>query len=161
MISDFGLSKMEGAGNVMSTACGTPGYVGGLNGFPGAAPITLLPAPFTILRLYPHKIPTWLILSFAIQLQSPPRSPAELCLTRGHLQSVLIKRKGKNELKPDQSVLAPTHHLKTCSFFMMKPKKLSTDIDANEIWTCGLKVAWVKFEIYKKHIIGFIPDLHF
>ncbi|CAF93853.1 unnamed protein product, partial [Tetraodon nigroviridis] len=27
MISDFGLSKMEGAGNVMSTACGTPGYV--------------------------------------------------------------------------------------------------------------------------------------
>ncbi|XP_056878716.1 calcium/calmodulin-dependent protein kinase type 1D [Takifugu flavidus] len=27
MISDFGLSKMEGTGNVMSTACGTPGYV--------------------------------------------------------------------------------------------------------------------------------------
>ncbi|XP_077450490.1 calcium/calmodulin-dependent protein kinase type 1D isoform X2 [Stigmatopora argus] len=27
MISDFGLSKMEGCGNVMSTACGTPGYV--------------------------------------------------------------------------------------------------------------------------------------
>ncbi|XP_061922334.1 calcium/calmodulin-dependent protein kinase type 1D isoform X2 [Entelurus aequoreus] len=27
MISDFGLSKMEGSGNVMSTACGTPGYV--------------------------------------------------------------------------------------------------------------------------------------
>lgn len=28
MISDFGLSKMEGCGDVMSTACGTPGYVG-------------------------------------------------------------------------------------------------------------------------------------
>lgn len=28
MISDFGLSKIEGAGSVMSTACGTPGYVG-------------------------------------------------------------------------------------------------------------------------------------
>ncbi|CAB1345861.1 unnamed protein product [Coregonus sp. 'balchen'] len=28
MISDFGLSKMEGSGDVMSTACGTPGYVG-------------------------------------------------------------------------------------------------------------------------------------
>ncbi|XP_059360895.1 calcium/calmodulin-dependent protein kinase type 1D-like [Carassius carassius] len=27
MISDFGLSKMEGTGDVMSTACGTPGYV--------------------------------------------------------------------------------------------------------------------------------------
>ncbi|XP_058047358.1 calcium/calmodulin-dependent protein kinase type 1D isoform X1 [Ahaetulla prasina] len=27
MISDFGLSKMEGKGAVMSTACGTPGYV--------------------------------------------------------------------------------------------------------------------------------------
>uniref|UniRef100_A0A8C7JC00 Calcium/calmodulin-dependent protein kinase 1Da n=1 Tax=Oncorhynchus kisutch TaxID=8019 RepID=A0A8C7JC00_ONCKI len=27
MISDFGLSKMEGSGDVMSTACGTPGYV--------------------------------------------------------------------------------------------------------------------------------------
>uniref|UniRef100_A0A8C6Q7I9 Calcium/calmodulin dependent protein kinase I n=1 Tax=Nothobranchius furzeri TaxID=105023 RepID=A0A8C6Q7I9_NOTFU len=27
MISDFGLSKIEGAGSVMSTACGTPGYV--------------------------------------------------------------------------------------------------------------------------------------
>lgn len=28
MISDFGLSKMEGTGGVMATACGTPGYVG-------------------------------------------------------------------------------------------------------------------------------------
>lgn len=28
MISDFGLSKIEGVGSVMSTACGTPGYVG-------------------------------------------------------------------------------------------------------------------------------------
>lgn len=28
MISDFGLSKIEGADSVMSTACGTPGYVG-------------------------------------------------------------------------------------------------------------------------------------
>lgn len=28
MISDFGLSKMEGPGDVMATACGTPGYVG-------------------------------------------------------------------------------------------------------------------------------------
>ncbi|XP_073336939.1 calcium/calmodulin-dependent protein kinase type 1D [Pagrus major] len=27
MISDFGLSKMESTGDVMSTACGTPGYV--------------------------------------------------------------------------------------------------------------------------------------
>ncbi|XP_037109799.1 calcium/calmodulin-dependent protein kinase type 1D-like [Syngnathus acus] len=27
MISDFGLSKMEGPGDVMATACGTPGYV--------------------------------------------------------------------------------------------------------------------------------------
>ncbi len=30
MISDFGLSKMESSGDVMSTACGTPGYVGKL-----------------------------------------------------------------------------------------------------------------------------------
>lgn len=28
MISDFGLSKIECADSVMSTACGTPGYVG-------------------------------------------------------------------------------------------------------------------------------------
>lgn len=28
MISDFGLSKMEDTGSVLSTACGTPGYVG-------------------------------------------------------------------------------------------------------------------------------------
>lgn len=28
MISDFGLSKIEGSDSVMSTACGTPGYVG-------------------------------------------------------------------------------------------------------------------------------------
>lgn len=28
MISDFGLSKIEGTDSVMSTACGTPGYVG-------------------------------------------------------------------------------------------------------------------------------------
>lgn len=28
MISDFGLSKIECSGSVMSTACGTPGYVG-------------------------------------------------------------------------------------------------------------------------------------
>lgn len=28
MISDFGLSKIEDSGSVMSTACGTPGYVG-------------------------------------------------------------------------------------------------------------------------------------
>lgn len=28
MISDFGLSKIEDSGTVMSTACGTPGYVG-------------------------------------------------------------------------------------------------------------------------------------
>ncbi|XP_048465968.1 calcium/calmodulin-dependent protein kinase type 1D [Rhincodon typus] len=37
MISDFGLSKMEGTGDVMSTACGTPGYVAfctGLCGYP-------------------------------------------------------------------------------------------------------------------------------
>ncbi|XP_043375186.1 calcium/calmodulin-dependent protein kinase type 1 isoform X8 [Dermochelys coriacea] len=27
MISDFGLSKIEGSGSVLSTACGTPGYV--------------------------------------------------------------------------------------------------------------------------------------
>ena len=27
MISDFGLSKIEASGSVMSTACGTPGYV--------------------------------------------------------------------------------------------------------------------------------------
>lgn len=28
MISDFGLSKIEDVDNMMSTACGTPGYVG-------------------------------------------------------------------------------------------------------------------------------------
>lgn len=28
MISDFGLSKIQDADSVMSTACGTPGYVG-------------------------------------------------------------------------------------------------------------------------------------
>ena len=28
MISDFGLSKIEGSGSIMATACGTPGYVG-------------------------------------------------------------------------------------------------------------------------------------
>jgi calcium/calmodulin-dependent protein kinase I len=28
MISDFGLSKIEGTGSIMATACGTPGYVG-------------------------------------------------------------------------------------------------------------------------------------
>ena len=30
MISDFGLSKMEDPGSMLSTACGTPGYVGAL-----------------------------------------------------------------------------------------------------------------------------------
>lgn len=33
MISDFGLSKIEGSGSVMSTACGTPGYVGEARAF--------------------------------------------------------------------------------------------------------------------------------
>ena len=28
MIGDFGLSKIEGEGEAMNTACGTPGYVG-------------------------------------------------------------------------------------------------------------------------------------
>ena len=28
MISDFGLSKVEMEGQMMKTACGTPGYVG-------------------------------------------------------------------------------------------------------------------------------------
>lgn len=45
MISDFGLSKMEDPGSVLSTACGTPGYVGaegptlglGMRKEPGAA----------------------------------------------------------------------------------------------------------------------------
>lgn len=32
MISDFGLSKIEDSGSVMSTACGTPGYVGKIFG---------------------------------------------------------------------------------------------------------------------------------
>lgn len=39
MISDFGLSKMEGTGNVMSTACGTPGYVGELSGVPTSSAV--------------------------------------------------------------------------------------------------------------------------
>lgn len=51
MISDFGLSKMEDPGSVLSTACGTPGYVGaespGLRLWagkePGAAGKNLLP----------------------------------------------------------------------------------------------------------------------
>uniref|UniRef100_A0A8C3ABS6 Calcium/calmodulin dependent protein kinase I n=1 Tax=Cyclopterus lumpus TaxID=8103 RepID=A0A8C3ABS6_CYCLU len=43
MISDFGLSKIEGAGSVMSTACGTPGYVGKV--FISLVSRTLLPAP--------------------------------------------------------------------------------------------------------------------
>lgn len=46
MISDFGLSKIEGAGSVMSTACGTPGYVGKAgcpsDGSPLWAPVLLL-----------------------------------------------------------------------------------------------------------------------
>lgn len=33
MISDFGLSKIEDSGSVMSTACGTPGYVGTNEGY--------------------------------------------------------------------------------------------------------------------------------
>jgi len=33
MISDFGLSKIEDSGSVMSTACGTPGYVGMNEGY--------------------------------------------------------------------------------------------------------------------------------
>lgn len=43
MISDFGLSKIEGAGSVMSTACGTPGYVG--KAFISLVCRTLLTAP--------------------------------------------------------------------------------------------------------------------
>lgn len=39
MISDFGLSKMEGTGNVMSTACGTPGYVGELSSVPTSSAV--------------------------------------------------------------------------------------------------------------------------
>lgn len=38
MISDFGLSKIEGCGSVMSTACGTPGYVGEPGGPVGSSP---------------------------------------------------------------------------------------------------------------------------
>ncbi|CAM5153632.1 unnamed protein product [Natator depressus] len=38
MISDFGLSKIEGSGSVMSTACGTPGYV---------APVVLAQKPYS------------------------------------------------------------------------------------------------------------------
>ncbi|XP_031695193.1 calcium/calmodulin-dependent protein kinase type 1D-like [Anarrhichthys ocellatus] len=46
MISDFGLSKMEGSGDVMSTACGTPGYVGTL---------ASLPWPLLLLLFFPPK----------------------------------------------------------------------------------------------------------
>ena len=42
MISDFGLSKMESCGDVMSTACGTPGYVGELINLPSDS---LVPLP--------------------------------------------------------------------------------------------------------------------
>ncbi|KAK1799907.1 hypothetical protein P4O66_006430 [Electrophorus voltai] len=45
MISDFGLSKIEGSGSVMSTACGTPGYVGKL--CPQTAPEVLAQKPYS------------------------------------------------------------------------------------------------------------------
>lgn len=35
MVSDFGLSKIQ-AGNMLGTACGTPGYVGKRGGCPEA-----------------------------------------------------------------------------------------------------------------------------
>ncbi|KAF7459735.1 Hypothetical predicted protein [Marmota monax] len=45
MISDFGLSKMEDPGSVLSTACGTPGYVGAEG--PGLAPEVLAQKPYS------------------------------------------------------------------------------------------------------------------
>lgn len=56
MITDFGLSKMEQSG-VMSTACGTPGYVGEMQ-HPGALQVqaTSLPVPNTPYN--PHSVQT-------------------------------------------------------------------------------------------------------
>ncbi|XP_060040809.1 calcium/calmodulin-dependent protein kinase type 1G isoform X2 [Erinaceus europaeus] len=44
MLTDFGLSKMEQSG-VMSTACGTPGYVGTATQSPARTPAWLCPPP--------------------------------------------------------------------------------------------------------------------
>lgn len=49
MISDFGLSKIEGAGSVMSTACGTPGYVGRAFISPASPAVLTGPLLFTAL----------------------------------------------------------------------------------------------------------------
>lgn len=87
MISDFGLSKMEGTGNVMSTACGTPGYVGEFQ--PLLLPVPL--QPHSLLLLF-----NILGLVFLIRVQNPHLAHPELfqvCLTGGRFQSVLIKRK--------------------------------------------------------------------
>ncbi|PKK17041.1 calcium/calmodulin-dependent protein kinase I, partial [Columba livia] len=63
MISDFGLSKIEGCGSVMSTACGTPGYV---------APEVLAQKP------YSKAVDCWSIGVIAYILYVPPAYPLPL-----------------------------------------------------------------------------------
>ena len=56
MISDFGLSKMEGSGDVMSTACGTPGYVGKFISRPSDSLVPLPPNILSVVSLKPVSI---------------------------------------------------------------------------------------------------------
>uniref|UniRef100_A0A2K6SFI4 Calcium/calmodulin dependent protein kinase ID n=1 Tax=Saimiri boliviensis boliviensis TaxID=39432 RepID=A0A2K6SFI4_SAIBB len=77
MISDFGLSKMEGKGDVMSTACGTPGYV---------APEVLAQKP------YSKAVDCWSIGVIAYIFLGSPEARVRLPLVR------LSVRAGKKHL---------------------------------------------------------------
>ncbi|NXA20902.1 KCC1A kinase, partial [Ibidorhyncha struthersii] len=102
MISDFGLSKIEGCGSVMSTACGTPGYVGecllvqgwGLpppQGWDPPSPLLFPPAPEVLAQKpYSKAVDCWSIGVIAYILYLGPLGWWGL----GHRCSVVVARVG-------------------------------------------------------------------
>uniref|UniRef100_A0A8C9DFA2 Calcium/calmodulin dependent protein kinase ID n=1 Tax=Prolemur simus TaxID=1328070 RepID=A0A8C9DFA2_PROSS len=109
MISDFGLSKMEGKGDVMSTACGTPGYV---------APEVLAQKP------YSKAVDCWSIgviyitqnLSSAIVAEPSPLSTSR---TFSSSQTETLHPSSKNSVYP------PPQPLGTCTLLSVS-KNLTT-----------------------------------
>ncbi|XP_040484453.1 calcium/calmodulin-dependent protein kinase type 1 isoform X3 [Ursus maritimus] len=104
MISDFGLSKMEDPGSVLSTACGTPGYV---------APEVLAQKP------YSKAVDCWSIGVIAYILQPSthphPRIAGDTALDKNIHQSVseqIKKNFAKSKWKQAFNATAVVRHMR-------------------------------------------------